>query len=109
MIQEFSSTRTSHSLCRATTAFFPQRLLIWMPKLNNVQSRARALLIAATERISCEVYDSTDKKVAAGVAGDNSQELPGGDYRVVVKAGTNASSRSVSQSRPGKMQNSQSQ
>lgn len=53
----------------------------------NAQTLARALLIAATEKIPYEVYDSSGKQVAAGQAGDDGQELFAGDYKVVVKAG----------------------
>ncbi|PYL86159.1 MAG: hypothetical protein DMF17_06570 [Verrucomicrobia bacterium] len=56
-------------------------------RAENAQSLARALLIAATEKIPYEVYDSSGKQVAAGLAGDDGQELPAGDYRVAVKAG----------------------
>ena len=56
-------------------------------RAENAQSLARALMIAATEKIPYEVYDAAGKQVAAGVAGDDGQELSAGDYRVVVKAG----------------------
>ena len=53
----------------------------------NAQTLARAVMIAATEKIPYEVYDALGKKVATGEAGDQGQELPPGDYQVVVKAG----------------------
>jgi len=56
-------------------------------RAENAQSLSRALMIAATEKIPYEVYNAAGKQVAAGVAGDDGQELSAGDYRVVVKAG----------------------
>jgi hypothetical protein len=53
----------------------------------NAQTLARALMIAATKKIPYEVYNALGKKVATGEAGDQGQELPPGDYQVVVKAG----------------------
>jgi hypothetical protein len=46
-----------------------------------------ALLIAAIEKFPYTVFDATGKQVAAGEAGGPPEELPPGDYRIVVKAG----------------------
>ncbi len=47
-----------------------------------------ALLVAAIEKFPYTVFDAAGKQVAAGEAGWPAEELPPGDYKVVVKAGT---------------------
>jgi hypothetical protein len=49
---------------------------------------ADAMMLAAVERFPYTVYDATGKAVLSSEAGSGSDELPPGDYRVVVKAGT---------------------
>ncbi len=49
---------------------------------------ADAVLLAAVERFPYTVYDAAGKAVLSSEAGSGSDELPPGDYRVVVKAGT---------------------
>jgi len=51
------------------------------------QALGDALLIAAIERFPYAVFDEAGKQVTAGEAGGPPEELPAGDYRVVVKAG----------------------
>jgi len=46
-----------------------------------------ALLVAAIEKYSYTVFDAAGKQVAAGEAGGAADELPPGEYKVVVKAG----------------------
>ncbi|MGD0012267.1 MAG: discoidin domain-containing protein [Terriglobia bacterium] len=48
---------------------------------------ARALQIAAVDRFPYTVTDATGKEVAAGEAGSGAEELPAGEYTVVVNAG----------------------
>ena len=50
------------------------------------EALARALWVAAVEKIPYVVYDATGKQVAKGDAGAPPQELMPGDYTVVVKA-----------------------
>jgi hypothetical protein len=49
---------------------------------------ADAVMLAAVERFPYTVYDAAGKAVVSSEAGSGSDELPPGDYRVVVKAGT---------------------
>jgi hypothetical protein len=49
---------------------------------------ADAVMLAAVERFPYTVYDASGKAVLSSEAGSGSDELPPGDYRVVVKAGT---------------------
>jgi len=51
------------------------------------QALAEALLIAAIESFPYTIYDAAGKEVAAGEAGGPPEELPAGEYKVVVKAG----------------------
>ena len=53
----------------------------------NGQALADALLIAAIDRFPYTVFDATGKVVAQGEAGAGAEQLPDGEYRVVVKAG----------------------
>jgi hypothetical protein len=48
---------------------------------------ADALMVAAVEKFPYAVYDSAGKVVISGEAGAGSDQLPVGDYKVVVKAG----------------------
>jgi hypothetical protein len=48
---------------------------------------AEALMVAAIETFPYTVYDAAGKAVASGEAGGGADELPPGDYKVVVKAG----------------------
>jgi hypothetical protein len=48
---------------------------------------AEALMIAAIEKFPYTVYDAAGTAVASGEAGGGADELPPGDYKVVVKAG----------------------
>jgi hypothetical protein len=48
---------------------------------------ARALQMAAVERFPYTVLDASGKEVAAGEAGGAAEELPAGEYTVVVTAG----------------------
>jgi Ca-activated chloride channel family protein len=52
------------------------------------QALGDALLIAAIEKYPYAIFDAAGKQVAAGEAGWPAEELPPGDYKVVVKAGT---------------------
>jgi hypothetical protein len=47
-----------------------------------------ALLVAAIEKYPYTVFDAAGKQVAAGEAGGPADELPAGEYKVVVKAGS---------------------
>jgi hypothetical protein len=47
-----------------------------------------ALMLAAIEKLPYTVYDSAGKPVSSGEAGSGSDQLPPGEYKVVVKAGT---------------------
>jgi hypothetical protein len=49
---------------------------------------ADAVMLAAVEKFPYTVYDAAGKAVLSSEAGSGSDELPSGDYRVVVKAGT---------------------
>jgi hypothetical protein len=51
------------------------------------EALARALQIAAVDRFPYTVTDATGKEVAAGEAGAGAEELPPGEYTVVVNAG----------------------
>jgi hypothetical protein len=51
------------------------------------QALADALLIAAIEKFPYTVFDMSGKQVANGEAGGPPDELPPGEYKVVVKAG----------------------
>jgi hypothetical protein len=48
---------------------------------------ADAVMLAAVERFPYTVYDAAGKAVLSSEAGSGSDELPPGDYKVVVKAG----------------------
>jgi len=50
------------------------------------ESLARALTIAATEKFPFVVLDASGKQVAKGEAGDPAEELPQGEYKVIVTA-----------------------
>lgn len=50
------------------------------------EALARALLVAAIDRIPYKVFDAAGKLVAVGAAGDFVDHLPPGAYRVVVQA-----------------------
>jgi len=54
---------------------------------DNGPTLARALEMAAVERFPYSVQDATGKEVASGEAGEGAEELPAGEYRVVVTAG----------------------
>jgi hypothetical protein len=47
-----------------------------------------ALLVAAIEKYPYTVYDAAGKVVASGEAGASPEQLPAGEYKVVVKAGS---------------------
>jgi hypothetical protein len=49
---------------------------------------ADAVMLAAVEKFPYTVYDTSGKAVLSSQAGSGSDELPPGDYKVVVKAGT---------------------
>jgi Ca-activated chloride channel family protein len=49
---------------------------------------ADAVMVAAVEKFPYTVYDAAGKAVLAGEAGIGADQLPAGDYKVVVKAGT---------------------
>jgi hypothetical protein len=51
------------------------------------EALAEALMIAAIEKFPYTVYDAAGRAVASGEAGGGADELPPGDYKVVVKAG----------------------
>jgi hypothetical protein len=51
------------------------------------EALAEALMVAAIEKFPYTVYDAAGKAVASGEAGGGADELPPGDYKVVVKAG----------------------
>jgi hypothetical protein len=51
------------------------------------EALARALQIAAVDRFPYTVLDAAGKEVAAGEAGGGAEELPPGEYTVVVNAG----------------------
>jgi hypothetical protein len=53
----------------------------------NGPALAQALFLAAIDKFPFTVYDASGKQVLAGEAGDAAEELPPGDYKVVVKAG----------------------
>jgi Ca-activated chloride channel family protein len=52
----------------------------------NGEALARALMIAATEKFPFVVLDASGKQVAKGEAGDPAEELPQGQYKVIVTA-----------------------
>ncbi|MGA3167521.1 MAG: discoidin domain-containing protein [Terriglobia bacterium] len=54
---------------------------------DNGPALARALQIAAVDRFPYTVTDAAGKEVAAGEAGAGAEELPPGEYTVVVNAG----------------------
>ncbi len=54
----------------------------------NGAALGEALLVAAIDSFPYTVYDAGGRQVADGEAGGPSAELPPGDYRVVVKAGS---------------------
>jgi hypothetical protein len=54
---------------------------------DNGPTLARALEMAVVERFPYSVLDATGKEVAAGEAGAGAEELPPGEYTVVVTAG----------------------
>jgi hypothetical protein len=47
---------------------------------------ARALMIAAVRKFPYQIFDAAGKEVAKGEADAQPEELPPGDYKVVVKA-----------------------
>jgi hypothetical protein len=49
---------------------------------------AQALIVATIDRLPYRVYDASGKQVASGEAGDPALELPPGDYKIAIKAGT---------------------
>jgi hypothetical protein len=49
---------------------------------------ADALMVASVDKFPYTVYDGAGKAVLSGDAGSGSDQLPAGDYKVVVKAGT---------------------
>jgi hypothetical protein len=49
---------------------------------------AEALMIAAIDKFPYTVFDAAGKVVASGEVDGSTDELPPGDYKVVVKAGT---------------------
>jgi len=51
------------------------------------QALADALLVAATDKFAYAVFDAAGKQVAAGEIGYPAEQLPPGDYKVVVRAG----------------------
>jgi hypothetical protein len=51
------------------------------------EALARAVLMAAVEKFSYTIVDSAGRQVASGEAGNSPEELPPGDYTVVVSAG----------------------
>ena len=48
---------------------------------------ARAVLMAAVEKCSYAIFDASGRQVASGEAGAPAEELPAGDYKIVVNAG----------------------
>jgi von Willebrand factor type A domain len=51
----------------------------------NGQALARAVTLAAIDKLPFTVFDASGQQVAQGVAGDIPRELPPGSYRVVVQ------------------------
>jgi len=51
------------------------------------QALADALLVAATDKFAYAVFDAAGKQVAAGEIGYPTEQVPPGDYKVVVRAG----------------------
>jgi F5/8 type C domain/von Willebrand factor type A domain len=51
------------------------------------ESLARALLIAAVDKFSYAIFNASGRQVATGEAGASPEELPPGDYKVVVSIG----------------------
>jgi len=51
------------------------------------EALARAVLMAAVEKFSYAIFDASGRQVASGEAGAAPEELPPGDYKVVVRAG----------------------
>jgi hypothetical protein len=49
---------------------------------------ADALMVAAVDKFPYTVYDASGKAVLSGDAGSGSDQLPAGDYKVVIRAGT---------------------
>jgi hypothetical protein len=49
---------------------------------------AQALIVATIDKLPFKVYDAAGKEVAGGEAGGPGIDLPAGEYKVVVKAGT---------------------
>jgi Ca-activated chloride channel family protein len=49
---------------------------------------AQALIVATIDRLPFKVYDAAGKEVAGGEAGGAPIDLPAGEYKIVVKAGT---------------------
>ena len=47
-----------------------------------------ALMLAAVQSFPYAIYDATGRVVASGEAGRGGEQLPPGDYKVVVKAGS---------------------
>lgn len=59
------------------------------------EALARALLIAAVEKFPYEIRDSSGKVVVKGEAGGAPEELPPGEYSVVITAGDQVLTQSV--------------
>jgi hypothetical protein len=53
----------------------------------NGDALTRAVLMAAVEKFSFAIFDASGRQVAGGEAGASAEELPAGDYKVVVNAG----------------------
>jgi hypothetical protein len=51
------------------------------------EALTRAVLTAAVEKFPYVIFDASGRQVASGEAGGSAEELPPGDYRVVVRAG----------------------
>jgi hypothetical protein len=67
------------------------------------EALADALLVAAVDRFPYIVLDASGKQVAAGEAGGPAEELPPGDYKVVINIGAQPMTATV-RVEPGKRQ-----
>jgi len=51
------------------------------------ETLARAVLMAAVEKLPYTIFDASGRQVASGEAGGTAEELPPGEYKVVIRAG----------------------
>ena len=86
-----SRSTSSASPCRArrlrsSSAAWPRRPAAGIIRAQNGSELTRALMLASVNRLPFEVFDSSGKLAASAQTGALGQELPPGDYRVVVHA-----------------------